>query len=340
VSLALLWLLWGLFPAHSRPLATATLLPLVCSNFFVKGASWVVTDNPALLCVAVTLAMALRDFERNSVWGCAALGSAATFIRQMNVWTAFPIALRGMHEALSAKPKSLRRFAPIAALAPVAILAILAQYWHGLVPPKWHVVSYQNESGSAVSLCYILAVFAIFGPFYRLALPIGDLREEILNRWTLLGAVSGVILASISRSDYSKAMGRFGGYLWAAVAHLPVLSSRSIVFLILAPCGGALFANMSLVLFRFVGRERGILWLGSYLAWAATFLPNRQIFQRYFEPTTLVFLVLWLLLLLQYWPELRAKRPQWLLTLAVVQVLITLATAYSRTFGHGLFPAY
>jgi dolichyl-phosphate-mannose--protein O-mannosyl transferase len=67
-----------------------------------------------------------------------------------------------------------------------------------------------------------------------------------------------------------------------------------------------------------------------------TFFPNRQVFQRYYEPATLIFLILWLALEAEGATPLRLGRTTWLLAiLAVVQLSITFIFAYGRTFGAG-----
>jgi hypothetical protein len=337
VSLALLWLLWRLFPVTRRELALAALLPLAFSNFFVKSASWIMTDNPALFCTAATLALCFRGSDR-SVWASAALAGTATFFRQMNVWTAFPVAF----QTFSKETKSKRCLAILASLLPLAVVSVLIWHWHGVVPPSWQNRTYQSDRTSAsAAVCYILSVFFVLGIFYWLAIPSENRRQGNVSRWALLGgAGGGLLLALASRTDYNVEAGRWGGYLWEAAARFPLLGGRSVVFIVLAPCGGALLAIMTSALVRCGGRQMAALWLGSYGAWAATFLPNRQIFHRYYEPNTLMFLIFWLILFLRHSPDATFKRPLPLLALGAAQLTITFCIVYPETYGRPLFRSH
>ncbi|MFI5358096.1 MAG: hypothetical protein ACHQ4G_12250, partial [Opitutales bacterium] len=93
VALALLVTLWQLFPPRQSPLALAALLPLACSNFVVKSAAYVTTDNPALLTTTACLALLL--FNRRpalALAGASVTGALAVFARQISIWVVAPLA--------------------------------------------------------------------------------------------------------------------------------------------------------------------------------------------------------------------------------------------------------
>lgn len=327
VSLAVLLTLWLLFPASTERLALAALLPLACSNFFVKSAAWIVTDNPPLLCIGVMLALVFSwNVSLRSILGAAALAGGATALRQLHVWTAAPIAL----SAFLTASWSRRILVLLASFLPVAVLVTLVWHWNGLVPPAWRAASYQADQSYTASLCYILAVLCVLGPFYWLATAVPRL-SDLVSLPVLLGGLFGLVLAIVGPTDYSVQAGRWGGYLWSLAGRLPAPGGRSVVFLILAPCGGALLALLTAALHRYCGQNWAILWLGSFSSWALMFLPNRQVFHRYFEPMILIFLVLWLYGVSRH-SRAGAKRLFPLFGLAAVQVVVTIATAWVGTF--------
>ena len=340
LSLALLGLLWRLFPSAASIVATAALLPLACSNFFVKSASWIVTDNPALLCATGALAAVFLLPSSRGGWLGGLAAGAATFLRQVHVWTAFPVALRAVPRF---RPKQAPRSpvrALLPALIPLAVLGLLAARWHGLVPPQWQEAVALRGPLTGAPLCYLLAVFVLLGAFYQWALPTDGAWTDWSARPTLIAGAAGLVLILANPSNYDMPAGRWGGYLWSAAAHLPVIGQRSLLFVMLVPAGAALLAVMTRRLARHAGSGLAWLWVGSFLAWAATALSNRLVFHRYFESTILVFLVFWVLLLIRAQPGLPAFRANRLYALALAQGLITLATAHYQTYGGGLFPGH
>lgn len=337
LSLALLGLLWRIFPADARGLAVAAVLPLACSNFFVKSASWIVTDNPGLLCATAALAAAFLLPGSRGGWLGGLAAGAATFLRQVHVWTAVPLALRAIQQIRAPDhPKPwVRLFLP--PLVPVAVLGLLVANWHGLVPPAWQSAVALQGTLSITPLVYGLAVFFILGVFYQTTLPAENPASDWRARSSLVAGAIGLVLALAGPSTYDVPAGRWGGYLWSAAAQLPVVGQRSILFLVLTPLGAALLAVMVRRLARRAGPGPAWLWLGSLLAWAATTLSNRLVFHRYFEPTILIFLVFWTVLMVRENPARPGLRLSRLYALALAQGLITLATAHYQTYGRILF---
>lgn len=328
LSLAVLGWLWRAFPP-ATPLATAALLPLACSNFFIKSASWIVTDNPGLLCVVAVLTTSFLRQPGERLWQGGVLAAAATFIRQLHVWTTFPVAWQAVQKMRTAPSVGTRCLAALPPLLPLGVLAVLAWHWGGLVPPQWAVISYAEQRASTAALCYLGAVFGIFGTFYFLAMPAGSILADFRRLSAIAGAVVGLALALGGPTNHDMSAGRWGGYLWAIAARLPTFEDRSLLFILLTPLGGALLAVMTARLARAAGGTLAFLWLGSYLAWASTFLPNRLVFHRYYEPMTLVFLVLWMALMFR--ASATPPRLSRLYLLGAVQVSLTLATAHYQT---------
>lgn len=327
LSLGLLALLWRLFDPSLRPLAVAALLPLACSNFYVKSASWIVTDNPALLGMSATLSVILFAPSRHGTWLGGLLAAATTFIRQMYAWLIVPVLASAVIRYFNGQGRGPRLIDLAAAVPACAILALLIGSWGGLIPPKWINAHHAENASPLTSVCYLLAVFFIMGVFYCLAFPSAENSQAFPKTPALAGAVIGLLLVVLAPSDYNPQAGRWGGYLWAAAQSLPVIGGRSLAFILLTPAGAALLAVMITRLVRRTSWTVALPWIVTLAAWSASFLPNTQIFHRYYEPAILVFLVLWTLLMARSGA---LARPAWLRILAVIQLILTLATAHYR----------
>jgi 4-amino-4-deoxy-L-arabinose transferase-like glycosyltransferase len=149
---------------HARRLlprldATLVLLPLVFSSFIVKSASWVVTDNAALLMVTLCLLSCLkRRAEGGRTWFESLICCTSVFVRQMTVWL---VALTWAAAIASPSAERRRRLAQACAgsIPPLAVLAFLVFRWSGLVPPAW------RDTATTVTLAgpvYLLSVFSLF----------------------------------------------------------------------------------------------------------------------------------------------------------------------------------
>jgi hypothetical protein len=331
VSLLALTFLFSWSCRYLRPMDSAILLlPLAASNFFVKAAAWVVTDNPALFLASIVLLGVLR---RPTLTGVAYLGMAATgasFVRQTNAWLAGPLLL---HWSLSIYWRKSRESAPRKAMAlalslgPIILIAWLYATWHGLVPPRWQEAAFQI---STCAIAYQLVVFLVFSPFL---FGFAGLCREIgrLNRWTFLASLAiGLTVAVASPTSYSYPEGRWGGYLWTIVGYAPSVWERSTFFLLLSPLGALALAGVWSRLKRESAPYTANVWIFSVICWSATFIVNRQVFHRYFEPMLLIFLVA-ALAASSYGNLDRAQRKR-IAALALLQTAGTLATAWARSF--------
>lgn len=332
-ALVLVCLVW-LWPSGLQTVRTNTavlaLAPLATSNFFVKSASFVVTDNAAVLCVTISLA----SLVWLPAWGPQRAGlfaAAATFVRQSAAWLMAPIFLRAVVER-----DGRRRLLGMAAmLLPTAVLGTLLWAWGGPTPPAWREAHWGGGPLRApATAAYLLAVVALLSPAYALAA--GKLTGLLAWRdgWALAAAGAGLVAALAGPNTYSAEAGRWGGYLWNATNHLPAWHDRSLLFIGLAPLGGWMMAKLVRTLFMDTDRERSFAWAAGFAAWFAASLLNQQSFHRYFEPTLLVFLVFWLGLV-RIGPQAPAAavNPKPLLTLTLAQFALTLATAHARVFG-------
>jgi hypothetical protein len=319
-SLGVVAVLWSAWPAAGDGWTRfAALLPLAGCNFFIKSASNVVTDNPTLLAMAGMLTLTLTRDSRLALPAAGALGALAVFFRQLAIWLTLPLALAVMVR---------RRFSQAWVLLPaLAVLAALVHAWGGLVPPTWQT---QHQGGLVFAAgAYQLAVIAFLAPWFGLAAH-STWRAAASDRWVWLGALGGLVLALAGPNDPSYEAGRWGGYLWNVAGHLPVMAHRSPLFLLAAPVGGALLAHLTRQLWQVAGRVTALPWLGAEIAFLLSGLTNRQVYHRYFEPTQLVLLILWLALVARAGNPALDRRP--LLVLGGLQLAITLVTAHGRTF--------
>ena len=328
VSAAVLVVLF-LWLATRRPAVEALLLiaPLAASNYFVKGAAWVVTDNAALLMAMCGLLLLLTE-KPNAVVAAAAglFGGLATMSRQIYAWLALPMAA---HAWIDRRWRPLRRpdLRWIAAAAvPLLCLAVLVASWGGLLPPRFHTAAV-NEGVANASLAYMLSVAGLFAVFY--------LRVPATKDWVGIGAYAlaagfGLAAALATATNADHAAGRWGGALWEIAARMPSVGSRSVLFVLLAPIG----AVMLLACYRAIRasgeRHLADLWAISFIGWTVAMVPVKLVFQRYFEPMTLVFLIV-AIGLMRGRPLERGQRLL-LGALTAGQIALTFASAWDLTF--------
>ena len=324
VSLGVLGLLWRAKPSRLAPrLAVLAITPLAASNFFIKSASFVVTDNAALLATTGALtALLLAPLAPRFVLA-SALTTIGVFIRQTGIWLVAPLAAR-----IFITPGTGRRL--LLVLPPLGVLLCLLHSWGGLAPPPWQTATTGLVPAGGA---YLLAVYALLGSVYYAAACSLDWKQDLRQRWTFVGGLGGLSVALAGANTFSHQEGRWGGYLWEVAARLPSFGPYSPVFLLLTTLGGALLAMMVRRLSLEAGRAAALTWATAFGAWAGTGLANRLVFHRYYEPVMLVMLICWLLLLQRSRPG-DTKMATWpLVLLGGVQTLITLITAYGRTFG-------
>ena len=251
----------------------------------------------------------------------SATTTLAVFFRQSAIWLELPLALQAL-----ASERSWRAW-PL--LWPVGLLLLLVLNWGGLVPPAWQA-QHRGEIAFAAG-AYQLALIAGMGGLY-LAVLRSDWRRMLREPWSWWGAAAGLVLALAGPNNPSYEAGRWGGYLWDVATRLPVWHERSLFFVPLAAIGGFVAGQLVAHLWRTVGKPRASIWIGAQLAFLFSGLANRQVYQRYFEPTQLALLTLWLALMTSAAPAGAPPRLRPLMLLGLVQLGLTLLTAHARTF--------
>jgi Dolichyl-phosphate-mannose-protein mannosyltransferase len=303
--------------------AALLIAPLAASNIFVKSSSWVVTDNPALILAMIALLRVLDSARLGNAVSAGIYGMLATMTRQVHAWVAVPMLCRAI---LNARDRYDAKTLAWAAGSCSAVVVVLCLYltWGGLVPMRWQTF---YSGVSIVPLCYILSLLALFGVFYF------PFEAKPLRRLTLpwaLPLLFAILSAVAAPTIYDKAAGRWGGYLWELVRILPVPLDRSIVFVILAPIGMLFGIGFFRGIRATPSPERAVIWLAAMVGWSLVYLFDRQVFQRYYEPMILVFLII-AVGLADAAPSTASRRAR-LVGLAAVQTVITLGTVWWRTF--------
>jgi hypothetical protein len=158
--------------------------------------------------------------------------------------------------------------------------------------------------------------------------PVRDVPLPLL----VLGILIGILLAIASPANYEPTQA--GGYLWDIVTRTPKLYGRPLLFILAAPAGVVALFAIARRAWSQLGYKVAILWSISWLAWSSTFIVNRQMFQRYMEPTILLLLVLIAAPLYESVAKRRDTRFSQrasLVLLTLFQIAVTMMTWY-RTF--------
>ncbi len=313
-SLVLLALLFASCVRTVKPrLACLLLLPLATSNYFIKTSAFLYTDNAGLLLVAAALLLTTRAklTTLNSA-SAGVLAMCATLSRQVHFWVVGPLLWRALEPlvvALSARflPENYQNTDKQASLAsvsrssifhavvmvalPVAALVFLILQWGGIVREPWRS---EIMTVSTAAWAYLLALMAVFAPFFLMPVTgMKNLLQQHSTKWAMLaGTAFGLCTAVAYPNAYNEDAGHSGGVLWQVAAQLPVLAERSLLFLLLAPVGGALLALTLCWLHRQRGYLISLRWLIWVCAFASTYGVQTYVYQRYFEAPLLMFLML------------------------------------------------
>ena len=303
--------------------AAFLIAPLATSNIFIKSSSWVVTDNAALVLAVIALLYALDSRRPGSAIAAAVYGALATLTRQLYAWLAIPMLCRAL---LSARGRDKAALAWTAASCAIVIVAAsLYLMWGGFVAPRWQKF---YSPLSIVPLGYILSLIALFGVFY---FPLEADQFRVRPSWfpSIIAVLGAELLAVIAPTAYDKAAGRWGGHLWEVARILPAPFDRSIVFIALAPIGMILVIGFFRCIKDSRSPEQAQVWLAALAGWSFVYVFDHQVFQRYYEPMILVFLIIGAAS-----RDSRALKEgrRRLAVLTIVQMLLTFGTAWWRTF--------
>jgi hypothetical protein len=293
-------------PRTSRRLldALAVMLPFCLSWYIALTATYYGTEGLAHLClVGVLWALVGMHPRRNLL---AATLAALIFVRHIFA-PILPIALLA-HLGKSRPVRGILndyhlKFAAIALLPAVAIIAIYVWQWGGLVPPGR--LAEMNRSGlSPHSWLHALAFLGLT-TFLFLPLEIRGSRDvvsgilpKILAGVLLLGALALWLAAP---SDLDVAAGRWGSVIWSVAQRTPLVFGKSPAVLLLALIGAAFLAYVIVRGWRGERMAAEIVVLVLYLVGVGL---TQAAHQRYVEPVTLLCLGV-------FFHRIGGERPLW-----------------------------
>jgi hypothetical protein len=303
--------------------AAFLIAPLATSNIYIKSSSWVVTDNAALVLAVIALLHVLHSAQRSNAIAAGIYAALATFSRQLYAWLAFPMLYRAL---LSVRDRDKAMLAWTAASCGIVIVVVsLYLTWGGLVSPRWQKF---YSPLSIVPLGYILSLIALFGVFY-FPLEASPFRVRPLWFPSIIALLCAEFVAVIAPTAYDKAAGRWGGHLWEVAKILPAPFGRSIVFIVLAPIGMIFVMGFFRCIKESRSPEQAQIWLVALIGWSFVYIFDHQVFERYYEPMILVFLII--AAASRGTCSLKEGRVR-LAALTVVQTVITFGTAWWGAF--------
>lgn len=327
----------------------AAALPLCLSPYLLGNSIWVMTDNLSLCLLSIVLLGAMLAGDgggRPLRLGLAAAGAA--FVRQSNLWVLPAILASGAADAWRCASRGDAGawrpllLAAIACMPALAIVVALAWLWGGLVPPRF--ADFHDTAWQRSTPLYALALLGVYG--LPLMLPLlggfGTALRGAGMRVLLLGWA--VMLAVANDSYASLEEGRNGGWLWTLVDALPAPGGWSLALAALSLGGTLLLGTLADAATRAGRGPQAWLAILMLAGFAAAHAVNQQLFQRYFDPTILLFLGIFAVL---SWPPREAavdsaRRTRWsvaLLAMAAMQLTFASATLFAPLLRNGPLPA-
>jgi prepilin signal peptidase PulO-like enzyme (type II secretory pathway) len=283
------------------PQALALTLLFALSPHMLGVSFAVLTDNLSMLFGIIALERFHRASQDHSLGtfaiGCAAM-AAAILTRQSFVWLA-PIAAWVLLTALP----SPRRLVAGATLVSVSLLpfAALVAVWGGLVPEGADPAScglcssrtgVPDPGPVTRALAFSIALFGLYAAVAYAPIVVRRMRSLAMPPLRVVAGpvLVGVALAGASELVYRPpvTLDRLGdeGYLWRIADQLPAVASSSLVFWALVPLGALSFVLLA--------RRSG--WLSLPVVYLVAFLAStlavRLIYQKYFDPFVLLGVIL------------------------------------------------
>ncbi|NYZ17524.1 hypothetical protein HL658_33700 [Azospirillum sp. RWY-5-1] len=271
------------------PLRPLLLLPLTVSWFTVQSTAYFGTDVAGLLMLALFLLAVRSGLAGRGLAGRGAAGLAMVGTRHLLAPTLFAPTLA------RAFTRDGRRFSPretAAELLPaLALLAVHAVAWGGLVPPG--ITPDMNAAGlfpaaGLHALAYLGVMAFIFGPVRA-----ADLRRFLggaqTRRLVIAALAAGAVVWLAVPSSFDPAAGRWGSVVWSIARYSPSLLDRSLPLLPLVLAGALLAAYVLETCRRMGGMPLEIAALLCCLGGLVFVSPA---YQRYPEPVALLTLAL------------------------------------------------
>lgn len=287
VSLAAVFVFYGLV-ARTVTRHEALLFALLfgLSPYFFGASFLALTDNIGILFALLAVRALYRSWESGGarhwaavcVWICL-----ATLTRQLYVWLAFGAVLTLFARGQALRSAALKTAGLVVACLPLAALVMV---WGGLTPPSFQV---EHVSSSTINPRAGVFGTALFGLYWVALFPdrvlavLRGLRSRGFLPLAILVAASALVLLVIP----TLASEGDDGIVWRLSRIRPEVMGSGLIFWILFPLGVLFFWNA-------LRAEDPV---STRLALLALFflicnLPNAKVFQKYYDPLTIAFVVL------------------------------------------------
>jgi len=267
------------------------LLPLVCSPYFIDGSLYITTDNITIGIIAVTLFfLLLSDTNKSRLYFANISNMLAVFWRQNTIWLQLPILIENCKRAYrSGNYRTL-----LSHILPLSLFLFFIISWGGLTPKEFQ--QFHEKGFNFAAIIYIISLSAILGGFYLIDIldQIKEIPSFLKKRIILRSSIIGLLLGIIIPSSINHESGRWGGYLWSLSSYLPIIYDRSFFFILLTILGSIILAHF----FHLLNNKKHSLIFIAFISWLFSCSGNFVVFQRYFEPTLILFFSIFTLLLI------------------------------------------
>jgi 4-amino-4-deoxy-L-arabinose transferase-like glycosyltransferase len=287
VSLTAVFVFYGLI-ARTAPRNEALLFTLLfgLSPYFFGASFLVLTDNLGILFALLAIRALYRSWESPEVrhwivfcvWVCL-----AALTRQLYAWLAVGAVLTMFLRKEPLRTGGLKTAGLAVAGLPLAALVLV---WGGLTPPTFQE---QHVASSVINPRAGVFAMSVFGLYWVALFPdrfIHALRQMRGQDWLPLAIILAVTVMTLLLIPLSPQEGD-NGIVWRVSRVAPELMGTRIVFWLLFPIG---------LMFFWRGlRSKDMVSSGTALmafAFLVCNLPNAMVFQKYFDPLTIAFVVL------------------------------------------------
>jgi hypothetical protein len=180
----------------------------------------------------------------------------------------------------------------LAAVSPSLLMLLgFFRLWGGLVPPDVQRGEYRDHGFDLAAVSMVFVLTGVYGLFFSTTF-----YAEIRRRWSqnramclrflLGGIILGIFVGVYPHTSYLEPH-RSSGF-WQLGRFVPCILDRSPVIALFALAGSLIFVA---VLLAVSSRDRWVFAV-AFLLFAVVQCANSDLFQRYYEPFVLMFLVL------------------------------------------------
>jgi len=251
------------------------------SPYFFREAFVLLTDNLPVLWLIIFLHFYLKHKLTGNIkpflWSLFLL-MLLCLTRQTYLYVWLALVMDILIGGTSLKTKGANIALSIIAIAPTLLLFYT---WHGLTPPSFIKVHTKNSLLNVKPIMYCLSVIG----FYGLFIPGSNIYADFFKAHKIkLIAFAVLSCLVIYFFPLTKTKEDFG-FLWYMAVEVPMLKGTSLLFYFLSAAGVIVLGAM----WQKEGTSFFMLFIVGLLL---SEVPNKLIFQRYYDSSILVFLIL------------------------------------------------